>query len=130
MRNKISNIQGSSPYVVKVIFHYLGKFSGNKLFPLREVPILIRDVIDITCDFPGGGGGSEPPTPPPHPSGSALDVHNFFSVLATPHLRKPRVLNYVRNEVDLVPLACEDGYAIVELFKVSAYSNHIGMNWK
>ena len=53
VRNKNSNTQGSSPYVVKVLFHTLRNCSlrkefapsGSKFFPLREVSILKRDVI-------------------------------------------------------------------------------------
>ena len=53
MLNKNSNIQGRSPIVVKVIFHTIRNCSkrkefaptGSKFFPLREVPILKRDVM-------------------------------------------------------------------------------------
>ena len=50
MRNKNSNTQGSSPNVVKVIFHNFSKReefarSGSEFFPIREVPISKRDVI-------------------------------------------------------------------------------------
>ena len=53
MRYNNSNTQGSSPNVVKVIFHTLRNCSYRKdfapsvseFFPLREIPILIRDVI-------------------------------------------------------------------------------------
>ena len=53
MHNKNSNTQGSSPNVVKVIFHTLRncslkkKFapSESEFFPLREVSISKRDVI-------------------------------------------------------------------------------------
>ena len=60
--NKISNIRGRSPYVVKVIFHTIRNCSkrkefapygrkefapyGSKFYPLREVPILKRDGIE------------------------------------------------------------------------------------
>ena len=51
MRNENSNIQGTSLYVIKVIFHTILNCSvrkefapsGSKFFPLREVPILKRD---------------------------------------------------------------------------------------
>ena len=54
MRNKNSNTKGSSPNVVKMIFHTLRNSplrkefapSGGKFFPLSEVPILKRDVIE------------------------------------------------------------------------------------
>ena len=54
VRNKNSNIQGRSPNAIKVIYHtirncsYRKEFapSGNKFFPLREVPFLKRDVIE------------------------------------------------------------------------------------
>ena len=36
VRNKISNIQGRSLNVIKVIFHTI-RNSGSKFFPLREV---------------------------------------------------------------------------------------------
>ena len=77
VRNKNSNTQGSSPYVVKVIFHtlrncsYKKKFvpSGSKFFPLREVPILKRDtIVENHCLI----------------KLSPFDVSNLFSVLLTP----------------------------------------------
>ena len=51
--NKNSNTQGSSPYVLIVIFHTLRNCfsrrefapSGIKFFPVREVPILKMDII-------------------------------------------------------------------------------------
>ena len=54
--DKNSNTQGSSPNVVKMIFHTLSNWSkrkefppsGSKFFPLREVPILKRDVSEET----------------------------------------------------------------------------------
>ena len=53
VRKKKSNTQGSSPYVVKVIFNTLRNCSkrkefapsGRKFFPLREVPMK-RDTIE------------------------------------------------------------------------------------
>ena len=39
--NKNGNTQGSSPNMVKVIFHAL----REQIFPLREVPISKRDII-------------------------------------------------------------------------------------
>ena len=53
MRKKNRNTHGSSPNVVKVIFHAIRNCSarkefapfGSKFFPLREVLILKRDVI-------------------------------------------------------------------------------------
>ena len=56
VRNKNSSIQGRSPNVVKVIkYPYHKKLllkerirpSGSKFFPLREVPIMKRDVIEL-----------------------------------------------------------------------------------
>ena len=51
-RNRNSNTQGSSPNVVKVVFYTLKNCSlrkefapsGSKFFPLRELPIMKRDV--------------------------------------------------------------------------------------
>ena len=80
MRNKDSNTKGSPPYVIKSDFPYLKELllkermapSGIKFFPLREVPILKRDVIvDKHCMI----------------QQSSFDVRNFFSVLATPLLK-------------------------------------------
>ena len=58
VRNKENNIQGRSPYFVKVTFHIIRdgtafkgkKFapSGSKFFPLREVPISKWD--DVASD--------------------------------------------------------------------------------
>ena len=56
VRNENSNIQGMTPYAVKVSFHtirnsskrreFAPEFSGSEIFPLREVPILKRDAIE------------------------------------------------------------------------------------
>ena len=69
--NKNNNIQGRSSNVVNLIYHairncsYRKEFapSGDKFFPLREVPIMKRDAHK-----------------------SPFDVRNFFSALATPLL--------------------------------------------
>ena len=63
--------------MVKVIFHatrncsLIKEFapSGSKLFSLREVPIMKRDAIELNLSLI---------------QLSPFDVHNFFSVLATP----------------------------------------------
>ena len=54
LRNKNSNIQGRSPYVVKVIFHTIKNCSyrkdfapyESKFFPLRDVLIWKRGAIE------------------------------------------------------------------------------------
>ena len=77
MYNKNSNNQGRSPNVVKVIFHTIRNCSlrkefapsGSKFFPLRVVPILKRDAIEVNHCLV---------------QYSPFDVHNFFSILATP----------------------------------------------
>ena len=54
LRNKNSNIQGRSPYVVKLIIQTIKNCSERnefapsviKFFPLRQVPILKRGVIE------------------------------------------------------------------------------------
>ena len=54
VRNKNSNIQGRSLNALKAILHTIKNCSerkefapsGSKFFPLREVPILKRDVIE------------------------------------------------------------------------------------
>ena len=65
---KNSNIQGSSPYVVKGIFHAIRKGfapSGSKFFPLIAVPIMKRDTIELKhCLI----------------QSSPFDVRNFLSV--------------------------------------------------
>ena len=53
--NKNSNIQGRSPYVVKVIFLAIRNCSErkefatsvSKFFPLREVPIMKRGAVEL-----------------------------------------------------------------------------------
>ena len=45
--NKNSNNQGRSPNVVKVIFQTIRNCSGSEFFPLRVVPILKRDAIEV-----------------------------------------------------------------------------------
>ena len=82
-------------------------FVGLSVCPHIQNPVSICITASVfMCESIGGIGG---PDPPP-------ENLRLYGVL---HLRKPRVLTpirslrtCVRNEVELVPLACEDGGSI------------------
>ena len=79
MYNKNSNNQGRSPNVVKVIFHTI---RNCKFFPLRVVPILKRDAIEVNHCLV---------------QYSPFDVRNFFSILAKPLFRHSTTAQVIKS---------------------------------
>ena len=82
MYNKNSNNQGRSPNAVKMIFYTIRNCSGSKFFPLRVVPILKRDAIEVNHCLV---------------QYSPFDVRNFFSILATPLYRHSTTAQVIKS---------------------------------